>query len=366
MKRLIGIALLLVILAGTASANEAIWREGEDPTATCTFNHGWIENMSGIDFSLMSPGAPGGATGGWVAHITSGNSPAYWQITFNVAEGGTYTWWARINPGIAGYAASYTYSIDGGTAQNVDLSHQHEVINILRPNINANDYLGWVRIATGVPLSIGSHTVRLTAVYNASSNQTEGAVDCICLVNFPWTPTGTLQPTGTTNPDPTPGPTTWFPLHIAEDALSPDSIIDMRGMIASTTGVPAGTFGHVTRVQDHFELSGKPGVPIKFWGHDATHPSFTASFDQQAKFYAKYGVNLVRRHPLFEEIGESQDAGLLDTYDQWFATLKANGVYTDWGLFYPDYDSVSAAFVPAPDADFSAHEKSQGSATMAV
>jgi len=69
----------------------------------------------------------------------------------------------------------------------------------------------------------------------------------------------------------------------------------------------------------------------------------------------KYGVNLVRRHPMISELGQSMSAGALDTYDKWFKALKDNGVYTDWSVFYPDNVAVSNSILPGTlDPNFSA------------
>ncbi len=233
----------------------------------------------------------------------------------------------------------------------MDLGRQHEVINVVEPNINNVHYLGWVKLGD-ISLTAGTHTLRITAV--EYGGHVFGAVDCMCIVNFPWTPTGALQPPGSsTNPDPTPGPGVWFPLHVADDAFSPDSVTDMSSVLAATTGVPAGSKGHVTRVQDHFELSSDPGVPVKFWGLTATHPSYTSTFQQQARFYAKQGVNIIRRHPMISEVGEAQTNW--DAYDRWFKALKDNGIYSDWSVFYPDNVAVSRSFLPTtPDASFQA------------
>ena len=358
MKWSLSVALLLVVLAGTSSANEYVWREAENATAT-TFNHsGWYQDGDSnfvVDKTLFSPGMPGGTAGDWRVHYVSGSSSAYieWN-NISVSEGGTYTLWARM----ATTNTAYTYSVDGGAAQSVDMGHQHETINIIRYGPNPIDdvhYVGWVRVGD-VNLSPGTHTVRITVVYYSPHGSTYGGVDCIGLVNFPWTPTGTLQPTGSsTNPDPTPGAGVWFPLHVAEDSFSANSIIDMHDVVAATTGIPAGTYGHVARVDDHFELSGRPGTAVKFWGVCATHPSSTSLFNQQARTYLKYGVNLVRRHPMISELGQSMSAGALDTYDRWFAALKSNGIYTDWSVFYPDNAAVTRSFLPTtPSAEFTA------------
>ncbi len=359
MKRLLPAVLLLALLASTVRAKEFIWREAEN-AAVNTFNHdGWYEGSSNIDRTLLSPGYPGGAQGAWSAHyVLHADSPAYVQWDdITVTEGGAYTWWIRLAP----TNTSYTYSIDGGPAVAMDLSRQHEVMDPARPGLMDDlHFLGWVDVGQ-LDLGSGPHTLRVTAVYNAAHDSTVGGIDCMCLLNFPWTPTGTLQPGGSTNPDPAPGPGVWYPLHVGQDEFSDRSIIDMRSLVAATTGIPAGVQGHLTRVQDHFELSGRPGTPVKFWGICATEPSMYLSSDPampslyatQARFYVKHGINLVRRHPMIGDVGQDMDAGAMDDYDRWFAALKAQGIYTDWSVFYPDSVPVSRSFLPAtPDADF--------------
>ena len=168
-----------------------------------------------------------------------------------------------------------------------------------------------------------------------------GGVDAICLLNYQWSPTGAIQPTGSINPDPAPGPTVWFPLHVAEDAFSTNSIIDLHNTVDAQTGIPAGKYGHLTRVQDHFEFSGRLGTPVKFWGSDAAMPAYTShrlrhlqsagALLRQARHQHRAHADDVRRRSASRMI-----ASALDVYDQWFKALKDNGVYQDWSVFYPD------------------------------
>jgi len=346
MRKFLAVVLFLSCLAGSVLADEYVWIEGENPTSSGYNQHSWYQNGSDIRKDFFSPGQPEVTDGEWHAHYRgSANDPATAEWQFSVSEGGDYSWWIRLNP----WNASYSYSLDGGAWNPIDVADAHEYMNIIPPGIDMR-FIGWVEVGT-LNLSPGTHTVSVRVEYNTSCGQTHGGVDCMCFVNFGWAPAGALKP----DEGPTPGPDVWFPLRVGKDEFSADSIIDLTDLVDETTGIPAGEHGHVQRVGDHFELSGRPGVPVKFWGICATHPSSPSLFGQQARFYAKHGVNLVRRHYMLSEIGESQNASLLDTYDKWFSALKENGVYSQWSVFYPDNMWVSSDFLPDTiDSDFQA------------
>src|SRR3954454_10162789 len=96
---------LLSLLALTGSAHAAtIWIEGEAPTKTDVIKQGWYD---GVKKEYLSGG-------NWLSHY--GNRAG--EATYNVivAEAGTYTIWARLNP----IASKATWSLDGGTATVVD------------------------------------------------------------------------------------------------------------------------------------------------------------------------------------------------------------------------------------------------------
>ena len=56
---------------------------------------------------------------------------------------------------------------------------------------------------------------------------------------------------------------------------------------------------------------------------------------QQASLLSAMGVNLVRIHPIQQQIGNPIDADQMDQYDLWFSILKEHGIYTQWSVFYP-------------------------------
>lgn len=83
----------------------------------------------------------------------------------------------------------------------------------------------------------------------------------------------------------------WFVWNATSD-LSKPSVFDM----SDWTDGPAGQFGRVTRKDEQLLYNGKP---LKLWGintcFSSCFPKHKVS-DQQARFYARYGINSVRFH----------------------------------------------------------------------
>ena len=141
------IALLVATVFSTAArADEFIWIEGESSTDTDFNRHGWYEGGSRLD--LMSPGEVETTDGAWLAHYSSGDptNTAYASYDFTVSEGGTYTWWIRLNP----IMASYSYSLGPALPTVMDVRDYRELVNLVGP---VNDpgidirWLGWVKAA---------------------------------------------------------------------------------------------------------------------------------------------------------------------------------------------------------------------------
>jgi hypothetical protein len=162
-------------------------------------------------------------------------------------------------------------------------------------------------------------------------------------VNFPWAPTGIAKPTIAASA--AAAPDAWFPVYPDDDAFSDRSIIDMRSLVDQTTGIPAGKYGFVQRKGEALVFSDRPDAPVKFWGTCAGPAATPQLQEEQARFYVKYGINILRKHTVQAEVGllrktpgaseRNFDARRLDAFDKWFSILKANGIYMDWSCFYP-------------------------------
>ncbi len=331
--------VVFVMASSSVSANEAIWIEGEDYSSS-TFNETqgagrWYHNDK-ISGDLLSPGEPGGSDGDWHSHYTSNSrhDSGTATYTFAVDEGGNYTWWIRLNPfHNKNGGGDYSYSINGGPWVEIDLSYVTSRLDLVDPGIDIR-FIAWT-FGGAVDLARGSHTLRVRiSDRDGADRDAHGGIDAIAFTNFPWSPTGVIKP----DPDPpAPSPEDWFMLMAGPDPHSPDSITDMSHLIEK----PAGTHGFLKRNGKYFEF--EDGTAVKFWGLCASMSSTIQAQHRQARFYAKHGINMVRRHPVQSVLGLLKTTGRkphfdpekLDRWDRWFSILKDNGIYMTWSLFYP-------------------------------
>jgi hypothetical protein len=331
---------LVGFLSIFVSANEAIWIEGEDyASSTFVEKSGagpWYHNDK-IMKDLLSPGEPGVSEGDWHSHYTSNNhhDSGIAAYTFRISEGGSYTWWVRLNPfRNSNGGADYSYSIDNGPWRDIDLSYVTNRIDLVDPGLDIR-FVAWTFGAV-VDLARGSHTVKVRiSDRDGTDREGHGGIDVMAFTNFPWAPAGVVRPDP--NP-PAPGPEDWFMLMAGPDPHSPQSIIDMSGLIEK----PVGRHGFLKHKGK--DLMFEDGMPVKFWGVDASMTATVESQRRQARFYAKHGINMVRQHPVEGVLGILQsgirgvrnfDEAKLDKWDRWFSILKENGIYMTWSLFYP-------------------------------
>jgi len=330
---------VLIIVSRPTLANEAIWIEGEDYTSSTfveTQGAGTWYHNDNISKDLLSPGEPGISDGDWHSHYTSNNyqDSAAATYTFTVTEGGSYTWWIRLNPfGNRNGGGDYSYSIDNGPWLAIDLSYVTSQLNLVDPGLDIRS-IAWT-FGDVFEMARGSHTLKVRiSDRNGTDKEAHGGIDVMAFTNFPWAPTGVVRPDP--NP-PAPGSDDWFMLMAGPDPHSPESIIDMSYLIEK----PAGTHGFLKREGKDFAF--EDGTAVKFWGVDAGMSETIQSQHRQARFYAKHGIKMVRQHPvqsvlgLLQTTGGSQrfDPAKLDKWDRWFSILKDNGIYMTWSLFYP-------------------------------
>ncbi len=332
--------LLLSALASRAGiAREAHWIEGEDSVESSFNRHGWYES-SNIAKGLLSPGVPGVSEGDWHTHFTGSGSSEQAVATyrFTIAEGGTYTWWIRLNPfrnsnGGANYSYRLRHFRGSWTGwADLDVSEARDgMIDLVDPGIDIR-FIGWC-FGGRFELDRGSHDLEVRLQRRPGDEDNHGGIDVMAFVNFPWSPTGTVPPD--TNA-PAAGPDTWFTLMAGPDPFSADSIIDMSRLIDK----PAGTHGFLKNRAKDFVF--EDGTPVRFWGIGASMTDTVEARERQARFYAKHGINMVRQHPAQSVLGSLRrdgdsrtfDPERLDRFDRWFSILKANGIYMTWSIFY--------------------------------
>lgn len=111
------------------------------------------------------------------------------------------------------------------------------------------------------------------------------------------------------------------------------SAIDMRVLLNEEI---AGQSGWVTHANGRFYRG--DGEPIRFWGATVGALATTALIDEQAKFLAKRGLNLVRWHTsIYNNSGPTMDSvrmGPVDDVHRMVSSFKKQGIYTKLSYFF--------------------------------
>lgn len=295
-----------------------VWIEGEDAVASSFVKNSWY---SGVRRELLSGGD-------WLSNYADSPGGAQWQFTID--EAGDYTWWVRCNPARSALA----YSLDNGPLTTLDMSADpRDRINL----VEALDhrFMAWLKLGT-VKLAAGPHNVKIVLFGDLKNS---GGIDCLCFVNFPWVPSGVERPKAPT-PTRVPAPDEWFVFTPDDDSYSDQSIIDLSSLLHK----PAGRYGFLQRRGKDLVFE-QQGTPVKLWGLGARMARTPQLQEQQARLYAKYGLNMLRTHTLEATIGllvkdpvtgkRDFDPKRIDQWDRWFATLKNQGIYSTLSCFYP-------------------------------
>ncbi len=330
--------LLLAVWPAGVFAKEALWIEGEDYANTSWNNHGWYYSTN-IMMDLLSPGTPDVCDGDWHVHYNNFAQEVTARWDFEIAEGGAYTWWIRLNPfrnSNGGGNYRYRFRRVGDTwpdYQDLDVSEARKnQIDLVDPAIDIR-FIAW-SYGDVVELTPGSYELQVMLHGNdGADNETHGAVDVMAMVNFPWAPTGVVPPDPNAPP---PEADDWFMLAAGPDAFSEESITDVCDLLDK----PAGVHGVLRRNGDALEFD--DGTPVKFWGVDAGMAETEELQNRQARFYAKHGINMLRMHSIEGMLGAIQgppggrylDPTKLDALDKWVSILKEYGIYVTWSIFY--------------------------------
>lgn len=305
-----------------------IWVEGEQPTRSNAQRHGWYDS---VKKDVLSGGD-------WLSHY--GNRAGEASYDLNVEAGGSYTFWARLNP----VASKPTWRLDGGAWNAVEFKGARGQQNIASDNKPDHRFIAWVRLGQ-VTLTAGRHTVAFHWEGGAANS---GGLDCFVLTTDSFVPQGTLKPAAAPA---TGGPGDWFPLLADDDPFDPRSVIDMSRLIPA----PAGQLGFLHAAGEDLRFE-KGAGPVKLWGCGANVQPGRYSREQltrRARYLRKFGVNVVRQHAVFDELSTNGkiDPQKLDQYDWWFAELKRHGIYSGWSVFYHWTISREAGYPLFDDLD---------------
>jgi hypothetical protein len=296
-----------------AAPDEAIWIEGENPTSSDVTKHGWYDGVK----------KEGMSGGDWLSHYDTAK-PGTATYKFNVVKEDDYAFWWRGNVSIA----KVSYKLDGGDFVPIAFTEKRgEYMLSEKPD---HRFLAWVKVGR-VKLTAGPHAITFKLHSDVANH---GGIDCFVFTRIPFVPSGGNKPTSAVAA--AAGPSDWFPVVFDADAFSEKSVIDMSGRIEA----PAGQHGFLTAAGADLKFeAGK--LPVKFWGCGANLQAGTfirEQLTQRIKYLRKHGINMVRQHPVQDELGPlvdgKFDAQRLDNFDWWCAELKKQGIYMTWSVFY--------------------------------
>jgi len=297
-----------------AGPEDAIWIEGEDPTKSTFFRHGWYDR---VRKDLMSGKQ-------WHSHYNR-NREGTASYDFRILKPDEYTLWWRGNV----LLASVQYSLDGQEFKPIDLASDKrgEMMISDRPDHRS---LAWVKVGK-LKLERGNHNVTFKVNSKIANH---GGIDCFCFVRIPFVPSGARKPTVMVDAEA--GPSDWFGVFFDDDTFSNKSVIDMSHLVEA----PAGKYGPLKRDGRHLKFE-KAEKPVKFWGVGANINARQSpeKQTQRIRYLKKHGINMVRQHSVFGFLGPLQngefDRQKLDQWDWWSAELKRHGIYSTWSVFYP-------------------------------
>ncbi len=163
---------------------------------------------------------------------------AFIHHEFTVTEGGSYTWWIRLNPfRNRNGGGDYSYSIDNGPWLAIDLSYVTSRLDLVDPGIDIR-FIAWT-FGDVFEMARGSHTLKVRiSDRNGADKDTHGGIDVMAFTNFPWAPTGVVRPDP--NP-PAPVPDYWFMFMAVRESPSAVSLRQRVGLLERSFGT-SGSF----------------------------------------------------------------------------------------------------------------------------
>lgn len=321
--KLMPAALVFLSVAASSLRAETIWIEGEKPTKSTMNRHPWWydqvkkDQLSGGDWiSNFDPKKPG---------------EAEYSVTAKAA--GQFEFWVRANPTLS----RLSYQLNGGGWQVIPLDKSaRDPINIAGDGKLDLRFIAWAKVGQ-VDLKRGANTLRFRMDGDSSNH---GGLDCFVLSTEPFLPRGLLKP-GETAKAPGSSEADWFAFDPSSDTFQATSAIDLR----SLNEKQAGENGFIAARDGQF-IHSQNGKVVRFWAINGPAAKTRDEMQQEARQLAKYGVNLVRLHgPMFDKRGEIDPSKIRRAIDV-VETMKAEGIYTHFSIFFPLW------FDPPADLDW--------------
>lgn len=321
MKALLIAAGLISLLTASLQA-ELLWIEGEKPTRSTMNRHPWWYDQ--VKKDKLSGGD-------WISNFDS-KKPGEADYEFNVAQAGKHEFWVRANPTLA----RLSYRLNSTEWKPIELEKTaRDSANIAIDGKLDLRFIAWINVGS-VDLKSGANTISFRMF---GDNSNHGGLDCFVLSTDPFAPRGLLKPgeadsTTSTDPD-------WFAFDPSGDQFGANSIIDLRGLNEKQ----AGDSGFIAARNGQF-VYGQTGKSVRFWAVNGPSARTRDELKREARQLAKYGVNLVRLHgAMFDQRGEVDPARIQRAFDV-VETMKAEGIYTHFSIYFPLW------FDPPADLDW--------------
>lgn len=308
-------ALVVGLLSSMASISraETIWIEGEKPAKSTMNRHPWWydqvkkEQLSGGD---------------WISNFADKKGPGEAEYSITAKDAGTFEFWVRANP----TATKLSFKLNEADWKLIDFEKSaRDAANIAGDGKLDLRFIAWAKVGS-VELKRGANSIRFRM---HSDNSNHGGLDCFVLSTEPFTPRGILKPgeiaKATTSAD-----KDWFAFDPSSDKFETSSAIDLRFLNEKF----AGEHGLIATKDGHFVHS-QTGEPVRFWAVNGAAGKGREELQREARQLAKYGVNLVRLHgPMFDKRGEVDPAKIARAFDV-VETMKAEGIYTHFSIYFP-------------------------------
>lgn len=304
-------AVAMAMGMGRAMAQSAdyLWWEGESPSATNFPQRHAFEPANAQEAAILSEGK-------WLGADGSYGKKLFAEYEVNVPAEGTWKLYARKFWKHGPF--TWTFGDNKGEITG-DVALMDDAY--IRKFLGAN----WVHVGD-VKLPVGKSTLRI------ETKNMEGAIcfDSFLLTQDAFAPRGKLKPGEKWNRS-DPG---FFPFEPDKDPYKP-SAISMRGLNEKF----AGEQGRIVAKGSGFAHE-KTGEAVRFWAVNTGMESIRkdrATVDEQARFWAKRGVNMVRIHGgIWKDSDFTKvDTELLNQIHYYVAAMKKEGIYVYLSNYFP-------------------------------